>query len=59
MAGSNRKKLKKAAAVIEYLVAEVVEWVERGTETQKRGVKKKRGDEKNEDRQDSGVETYR
>ena len=58
MAGSNRKKLKEAAAVIEYLVAEVVEWVERGTETQKRGGKK-RGDEKNEDRQDSGVETYR
>ena len=60
MAGSNRKKLKVAAAVIEYLIAEVMEWVGRGAETQKRRKPgKKRGDKKNKNRQDRGVEIHR
>ena len=60
MAGSSRKKLKEAAAVVQCLTAEVMEGIERGTETQKkRKPEKKRGDKENEDRQDSGEEIYR
>ena len=60
MAGSSRKKLKEAAAVVEYLTAEVMEGIEIGTETQKnRKPEKKRGDKENEDRQYSGEEIYR
>ena len=36
MAGSSRKKLKEAAAVVQCLTAEVMEGIERGTETQKK-----------------------
>ena len=60
MAGSSRKTLKEAAAEVDYLTAEVMEGVERGTETQKRRKpEKKRGDKENENRQDSGEEIYR